>query len=48
MQHGRTRLGYTAEHAVDLETEAVVDVTVQDATASDTRTMVGALLTAAE
>ena len=39
---------YTAEHAVDLETGAVVGVTVQDASEDDTTTMVETLVVAAE
>ncbi len=39
MKDGRTRLAHTAEHAVDLETGAVVGVTVQDADDGDTTTM---------
>ena len=48
MKDGRTRLAHKAEHAVDLETSAVVGVTVQDADAGDTKTMVETLITAAE
>ena len=48
MKDGRTRMAYTAEHAVDLETGAVVRVTVQDASEGDTTTMVETLVTAAE
>ena len=48
MKDGRTRLAHKAEHAVDLETGAVVGVTVQDANAGDTTTMVETLITAAE
>ena len=48
MKDGRTRLAHTAEHAVDLETSAVVGVTVQDADAGDTQTMLETLVTAAE
>ena len=48
MKDGRTRLAHKAEHAVDLETGAVVGVTVQDADAGDTKTMVETLITAAE
>ena len=44
----RTRLAHKAEHAVDLETTAVIGVTVQDADAGDTQTMVETLITAAE
>ena len=48
MKDGRTHLAHKAEQAVDLETGAVVGVTVQDAAACDTETMVETLLTAAE
>ena len=48
MKDGRTRLAHKAEHAVDLETGAVVGITVQDADAGDTKTMVETLITAAE
>ena len=48
MKDGRTRLAHKAEHAVDLETGAVVGVTVQDADAGDTKTMSETLITAAE
>ena len=48
MKDGRTHLAHTAEHAVDLETGAVVGVTVQDAAAGDTTTMVETLITAAD
>ena len=48
MKDGRTHLAYKAEHAVDLETGAVVSVTVQDADDGDTTTMVETLITAAE
>ena len=48
MKDGRTHLAHTAEHAVDLETGAIVGVTVQDADAGDTTTMVETLITAAE
>ena len=48
MKDGRTHLAHTAEHAVDLETGAVVGVTVQDAADGDTTTMVETLITAAE
>ena len=48
MKNGRTHLAHTAEHAVDLETGAIVGVTVQDASAGDTATMVETLITAAE
>lgn len=39
MKDGRTHLAHKAEHAVDLETGAIVSVTVQDANAGDTTTM---------
>ena len=48
MKDGRTHLAHKAEHAVDLETGAVVGVSVQDADTGDTTTMVETLLTAAE
>lgn len=48
MKDGRTRLAHKAEHAVDLETGAVVGLTVQGADSGDTTTMVETLLTAAE
>ncbi len=48
MKDGRTHLAHTAEHAVDLETGAVVGVTVQDADDGDTTTMVETLITAAD
>ena len=48
MKDGRTRLVHKAEHAVDLETGAVVGASVQDADAGDTQTMIETLVTAAE
>ena len=48
MKDGRTRLAHKAEQGVDLETGAVVGVSVQDADAGDTQTMVETLVTAAE
>jgi transposase len=48
MKDGRTHLAHKAEHAVDLETGAVVAVTVQDADAGDTATSVETLTDAAE
>jgi len=48
MKDGRTHLAHKAEHAVDVETGAVVGVTVQDASAGDTTTMVETLITATE
>ena len=48
MKDGRTHLAHTAEHAVDLDTGAIVGVTVQDASAGDTTTLVDTLVTTAE
>jgi transposase len=48
MKDGRTHLAHKAEHAVDLETGAVVGVTVQDADEGDTSTMEETLTEAAE
>ena len=48
MKDQRTHLAHKAEHAVDLETGAVVAVTVQDADAGDTTTSVETLIEAAE
>jgi len=48
MKDGRTHLAHKAEHAVDLETGAVVAVTVQDANEGDTSTSVDTLIEAAE
>ena len=48
MNDGRTHLAHTAEHAVDLDTGAIVGVTVQDASAGDTTTLVDTLVTVAE
>jgi transposase len=48
MKDGRTHLAHKAEHAIDLETGAIVTVTVQDADAGDTTTMVETLISAAE
>ena len=48
MKDGRTHLAHKAEHAVDVETGAVVGITVQDASAGDTTTMVETLVTAAQ
>jgi transposase len=39
MKDGRTHLAHKAEHAVDLETGAVIAVTLQTATAGDTKTV---------
>ena len=48
LKDGRTHLAHKAEHAVDLDTGAVVAVTVQDATAGDTTTSHDTLTEAAE
>jgi transposase len=48
MKDGRTHLAHKAEHAVDLETGAVVGVTVQDADKGDTTTGIDTLIEAAE
>ena len=48
MKDGRAHLVHKAEHAVDLETGAVVGVTVQHAATGDTKTMSETLITAAE
>jgi transposase len=48
MKDGRTHLAHKAEHAVDLDTGAVVAVTVQDADDGDTTTMQATLIAAAE
>lgn len=39
MKDGRTHLAHKAEHAVDMETGAIVTVTVQDADLGDTKTL---------
>jgi transposase len=48
MKDGRTHLAHKAEHAVDLETGAVVAVTVQGADQGDTATSIETLIKAAE
>lgn len=48
MKDGRTHLAHKAEHAVDLETGAVVAVTIQPADQGDTETVKQTLITAAE
>jgi transposase len=48
MKDGRTHLAHKAEHAVDLETGAVVAVTVQGANQGDTSTSIETLIEAAE
>ena len=48
LNDGRTHLAHKAEHAVDLDTGAVVGVTVQDADTGDAETSQATLTTAAE
>jgi transposase len=48
MKDGRTHLAHKAEHAIDLETGAIVGVTVQDANQGDTTTILETLPEAAE
>ena len=48
MKDGRTHLAHKAEHGVDMDTEAIVSVTVQDASDGDTATLPETLITAAE
>jgi transposase len=48
MKDGRTHLAYKAEHAVDLETGALVAVTQQDADQGDTTTIIETVIAAAE
>jgi transposase len=48
MKDGRTHLAHKAEQAVDLETGAIVGVTVQDADDGDTTTSIETLIKAAE
>jgi transposase len=48
MKDGRTHLAHKAEHAVDMETGAVVAVTVQAADAGDTRSVQETLAQASE
>src|SRR2546427_6149371 len=48
MKDGRTHLAHKAEHAVDLETGAVVGVTVQGADQGDTTTIAETVTAAAE
>src|SRR5205085_4537880 len=48
MKDGRTHLGHKAEHAIDLETGAIVGVTVQGADQGDTTTIQQTLPEAAE
>src|SRR5215210_2472232 len=48
MKDGRTHLAHKAEHAVDLETGAIVAVTLQGADAGDTTTIVETATAAAD
>ena len=48
MKDGRTHLAHKAEHAVDLETGAIVAVTVQGADEGDTTTIIETAIAAAE
>jgi transposase len=48
MKDGRTHLAHKAEHAVDLETGAMIAVTLQAADAGDTTTIIETALAAAE
>jgi transposase len=48
MKDGRTHLAHKAEHAVDLETGAIVAVTLQGADTGDTATIVETAIAAAE
>ena len=48
MKDGRTHLAHKAEHAVDLDTGAIVGVTVQGADQGDTTTIAETLTTATE
>jgi len=48
MKDGRTHLAHKAEHAVDLETGAIVAVTLQGADEGDTTTIVETTIAAAE
>ena len=48
MKDGQTHLAHKAEHAVDMETGAVLAVTLQDANAGDTTTVQQTLIAVAE
>lgn len=48
MKDGRTHLAHTAEHAVDLETGALVAVTLQGADVGDTTSLIETAIAAAE
>ena len=48
MKDGRTHLAHKAEHAVDLETGALLAVTIQGADLGDTSTVAETITAAAE
>ena len=48
MKDGRTHLAHKAEHGIDMDTGAIVSVTVQDASDGDTATLPETLIMAAE
>jgi transposase len=48
MKDGQTHLAHKAQHAVDMETGAVLAVTLQDANAGDTTTIQQTLIAVAE
>jgi transposase len=48
MKDGRTHLAHKAEHAVDLDSGALVAITLQDADQGDTTTLVETVIAAAE
>jgi len=48
LQDGRTRLAYKPEHAVDLDTEAIVAAEIHAADRGDTTTLAGTLAAAAQ
>ena len=47
MKDGRTHMAHKAEHGVDMDTGAIVSVTVQDASDGDTSTLPATLIMAA-
>jgi transposase len=46
MKDGRTRLGYKAEHVIDLESDVILSARVQHGTEADSQTLVGAVIDA--
>ena len=48
MKDGRTHMAHKAEHGVDMDTGAIVSVTVQDASDGDSATLPETLIMAAE